>query len=167
MVFGFGVGFVVLFAMGWMQSGGHQLATQLQQTVPRIPTDEERARYQAERNATTQQPTIVHRGVSGLGHRLARMSGLFHASKIMKLTRMAASWGWECGPNENGDPDIFDHLFGRGPLVVRPLQPNALWTGRPELYQNAPKKILRVVNNAPGYQPLMMMITIYFQSYRT
>ena len=123
-------------------------------SVPRIPTDEERARYQTERNATTQQPTIEHRGVAGLGHRLGRMSGLFHASKTMNLTRMAASWGWECGPNENGDPDIFDHLFGRGPMVVRPLQPNAMWTDRPKQYQDAPKKTLRVVNDAPGYQPL-------------
>ena len=152
---GFAVAFAVWFAVEWRPRGGQQLArAQLQRTIPRIPTDEERARYQTERNATTQQPTIVHRGVAGLGHRLARMSAIFHASKTMNLTRMAASWGWECGPNENGDPDIFDHLFGRGPMVVRPLEPNALWTDRPEKYQNAPKEILRIINDAPGYKPL-------------
>mmetsp|Transcript_9107 Transcript_9107/g.19536 ORF Transcript_9107/g.19536 Transcript_9107/m.19536 type:complete len:487 (-) Transcript_9107:234-1694(-) len=88
----------------------------------RIPPEEERNRYQIERGRNDTVPAhLRYRGVSGLGHRLARMSGAYHMAKVMNRSRLYASWGWNCGPNKNGDPDIFDNLFGAGPLIVDPL----------------------------------------------
>lgn len=90
----------------------------------RIPTYQSKLHYEERRNVTAKAGELfVYRGVSGLGHRLVRMSGAFHAAKIMNVSNMWSSWGWECGVNENGHPDIFDHLFGIGPMVVEQPPP--------------------------------------------
>ena len=55
---------------------------------------------------------------AGLGHRLVRQSNAFHLSKALNLTRLSVDW-LTC----KGAP-MFDHLFGKGPLVVpSPTQP--------------------------------------------
>ena len=61
---------------------------------------------------------IRYKAFAGLGHRLVRMSNAFHLSKALNVTRLSMDWR-KC----NGAP-IFDHLFGKGPLVVpSPTQP--------------------------------------------
>jgi hypothetical protein len=95
----------------------------------RIPTNESRDRYERfrKKNATIMnrktgelmpQPCVVYRGVSGLGHRLLRMSGTYHTSWIQQLPNLYSSWGYECGENKDGNPDIFDNVFGKGLLVT-------------------------------------------------
>lgn len=140
----------------------------------RIPSDEERERYQPERERNytgANIRSVSYRGVSGFGHRLARMSCAYHIAKVTNSSRLFASWGWECGPNEHGDPDIFDHLFGAGPMIVDPLvsvrngganvshgwQSSVWWllteTGKlPGLilqYQNGDKP--HIINDVEGY----------------
>ena len=80
-----------------------------------------------------EQVRIRYRAFAGLGHRLARMSNAFHLSKALNLTRLSADW-LTCradqdtaNQNVKFEFQIFDHLFGRGPLVVptstKPLFP--------------------------------------------
>jgi hypothetical protein len=98
---------------------------------------------------------LVIRGVMGLGHRLTRLAAAFHMTKAVNYSHLIVSWGWECGINSNGDPDIFDNLFGKGPLVVKPAPPN-----RPvfpnlsvvrRTTQNSTNKLVRIINDIPGY----------------
>jgi len=46
------------------------------------------------------------------------MTSAFHGAKLIGVRYMWASWGYECGVNNQGHPDIFDHLFGFGSMSV-------------------------------------------------
>jgi hypothetical protein len=124
----------------------------------KIPSDDFGAHLSFLRNQTSlqtqdEQVVLAYRGVSGLGHRLMRMAGMYHLTKALNLTHFHTSWGWECGPNQVGDPDIFDNLFGKGPLFVYPpsrpiFDSFSAWlTGN----RNASRKVLRFINEVPGY----------------
>lgn len=128
----------------------------------RIPREEMRIALGKNRNATRpsdNQTQVQYRGVSGLGHRLARMSNAYHVAKIMNQDHLWTSWGWECGKNELGHPDIFDHLFGYGPMLVEPLPGGNMSLYRTKYVDKAPKqfkqelnKSIRFVNDVYGYK---------------
>lgn len=130
-----------------------------------VPTPESRFVYEEMRNAAVNDTNstagrLVYRGTSGLGHRLSRMSAAFHLAKVTNTSHLWASWGWECGPNENGDPDIFDHLFGRGPMIVQTLPENQISAWHTLEVPTIPKQYtttgfplgsIRIVNDVKGY----------------
>jgi hypothetical protein len=102
-------------------------------------------------NIEEEDLTLHIRGVAGLGHRLGRLSGAFHMAKAVNLSHLMVSWGWECGINMNGDPDVFDNLFGKGPLIVKPdatVFPDLSVVRRK---RNATKKSMGIINDIPGY----------------
>lgn len=88
----------------------------------RIPTQADQNRYNRLRNNTNpitmthdyfstnftvDRPFLpkfkfVYRGVSGLGHRLVRMSAMYHTARIYKILHLHVSWGWDCGEDEEG-----------------------------------------------------------------
>lgn len=128
-------------------------------SATRMPDREVGIQLNRQRNITNsdeQDLLLGIRGVSGMGHRLSRLAGAFHMAKAINHSRLTASWGWECGINSNGDPDIFDNLFGKGPLIVKPTPPN-----RPVFpnlsvvrtaAQNSTNKRIIIINNIPGYE---------------
>ena len=95
-----------------------------------------------------EQVTINHKAVSGLGHRLGRLSNAFHLSKALNLSRLSVDWS-SCA----SEP-IFDHLFGKGPLVVlsptQPLFPFLHSTDGRLIHRDARSKV-EFVNNVPYY----------------
>ena len=144
----------------------------------RIPTQADQNRYNRLRNNTNpitmthdyfstnftvDRPFLpkfkfVYRGVSGLGHRLVRMSAMYHTARIYKILHLHVSWGWDCGEDEEGNPDIFDHLFGLSPMLTDPrtnLVPygQALPSEHEGMWKFAIKnEELRIVNGVPGYK---------------
>ena len=134
--------------------------------VDRIPTQSSMNFYEALKLDYASKGTQVfaYRGVSGLGHRLMRQAALFHAAKVSNTSLMLASWGWECGPNKLGHPDIHDHLFGIGPLVIsdddeddkKHLKNLLALYNKTDLYNNTLLQRewnvkLKIINDVPGY----------------
>jgi len=125
-----------------------------------LPPESLTTQLNLERNnsrAEDEDLAVFHRGVSGLGHRLGRMAAAYHLTKALNISHLYASWGWECGPNENGDPDVFDNLFGRGPMIVpSPLVPMfPSWHvsfQRKNNTNNDTKQLVKFINRIPGYR---------------
>ena len=137
----------------------------------RIPTNAARNKYERFRqnpNATfldrktgerMPQPKVVYRACCGLGHRLLRMSGMYHTLRIQQFQHLHSSWGWNCGENEEGNPDIFDNLFGYGPVMVTDiLEPNIQSQQPPSEYEGMfrfktdPHEEQRINNEVPSYK---------------
>lgn len=76
----------------------------------------------------SQEPSVGHRGVSGLGHNLVRLGAAHHLVKGLNLTRngLYISWGTKCGgKKEDGtDLDIIEYLLGGNVIPVPSLGPN-------------------------------------------
>ena len=125
-----------------------------------LPPESLTTQLNLERNnsrAEDEDLAVIHRAVSGLGHRLGRMAAAYHLTKALNISHLYASWGWECGTNENGDPDVFDNLFGRGPMIVPsplvPLFPS--WHvsfQRKNNTKNDTKQMVKFINRIPGYR---------------
>ena len=97
---------------------------------------------------------VSYRGTNGLGHRLGHMAAAYHLAKALNISHLHASWGWVCGPNENDDTDVFDNLFGRGPMIVPsalvPLFPS--WHVSFRKNNNTKNDTVNFVNDIPGYR---------------
>lgn len=138
----------------------------------RIPTSDSRIPYERFRkmnatvvNETTgeivSEPRFKYRATSGLGHRLMRTANSYHIARINQRQHFYVDWGWECGNNSEGNPDIFDNLFGHGPMVTA-SEPNSVGAREHHLefdVQPSPYKGMyelqpedeRLVNYSPSY----------------
>lgn len=151
--------------------GGNDVVAAESWESNRIPTNAARDKYERLRqnpNATflnsktgeiMPQPQVVHRAVSGLGHRLMRMSGMYHTLRIQQFQHLHSSWGWECGKNEEGNPDIYDNLFGYGPVAVTDILKPDIYSQQPPSeyegmfrFKTDPHEVQRIINDVPSYQ---------------
>ena len=126
-----------------------------------------------QRNNMSKEPIqIFHRAVSGLGHRIGKMTSAYHLVGAMNLTNgLSNSWGWECqGKKENSTEtmDIFYYLFGDDLLSVpttktqRPMIDHPYLVGLRRQITDASARLqikdadkgVRIINEIPGYMCL-------------
>ena len=143
-----------------------------------LPSKATSVRYKKElmeenrKNIDNKEPILImHRAVSGLGHRLIKMTSAYHLVKTMNYTNgLFNSWGWECkGKKENSSDtmDIFYYLFGDDVLSV-PILPQPPIINRPfvadlrrkikdasdKAHLMEANKTMRIINEMPGYNTL-------------
>jgi len=143
--------------------------------MSRMPTQQSQNYYKHLRNTTQSESLITYIAHSGLGHRLHRMSSVFHAAKILNQSHFESTWGLNCGKDEYGHLDIFDLLFGKGPIVVdsdedlyveRYKQQRQGYTRQGKIFQSF-KRVLEtsfpsvkaknktiIINDVAGYDPM-------------
>jgi len=122
-------------------------------------------------------PVLQYRGVSGIGHRLARQGAAYHLAKALGLSKMNISWA-TCFSTQKDEPheDIWKYLFGSQILDIPPAsKPIFPWI---HVTRNESKTVtsqnIRIKNDVPNYYRLMLPFYYpylvdndYFQKFRT
>ncbi|KAL3943417.1 MAG: hypothetical protein SGBAC_002499 [Bacillariaceae sp.] len=89
---------------------------------------------------------VKYVGVAGLGHRLIRMSSIYHLSRILQVPEIDVMWRGFC-PKQNGakPPNIFQLLFGNSTLKVPSLHHNDRKVLFPFLSHDTPESLSRAL----------------------
>jgi len=127
---------------------------------------------QSKTHAATVAPPlkIKYVGVAGLGHRLIRMSSVYHLSRILQVPEIDVMWRGFCPKRYRAKPNIFQLLFGNTTMNVPSLQHKDLKVLYPFLSYDLPESLsqalfpnaqqqqntskvheLKIVNEVEGY----------------